>query len=179
MRVFLAIPISENIKDKILKVQREIVDEGIKLVGRENLHITLRFFGELEEEEVKRIIEILNSFEYPQFKIKIKGIGTFPNINFIRIIWIGIEGEEIHRLKISIDNFLTKINLKREELWKPHLTIARVKFLKNKKKLVDKISSLSEYEIGFEEVSKIVLYESILKKPSPIYKEIYLKHFFK
>ena len=106
-RVFLGIPISEEIKNKVKEIGKELnsVEGGFKVVKPENLHLTLKFLGEVEEKKIEKIKEIVSSLDLGnKFKVKVRKIGAFPNHDYVKVIWFGLEDdEEIFTLHKKID----------------------------------------------------------------------------
>ncbi|MEO2116937.1 MAG: RNA 2',3'-cyclic phosphodiesterase [Methanocaldococcus sp.] len=170
MRLFLAIDIPEEIKEEIAKFQGQFKMKGIKLVEKENLHITVKFLGEVDEEKLKEILNLDLSIQ--PVKIKLKTLGTFPNPNYIRVIWIGAYNENLIEIFKEIDKKLSNLGFKREREYVPHLTIGRVKFIDNKKKLKDRIEKYKDIDFGEFEVNHIKLYKSTLTPNGPIYEVI-------
>ncbi|XRO77528.1 RNA 2',3'-cyclic phosphodiesterase [Methanocaldococcus sp. 10A] len=167
MRLFLAIDIPENLKNKIKEFQEHFKMKGIKLVEKENLHITVKFLGEVDEEKLKEILDLDLSIE--PIKIKLKHIGTFPNSNYIKVIWIKVENENLIEIFKNIDKKLSNLGFKKEKEYVPHLTIGRVKFIDNKKKLKDRIEKYKDIDFGEFEAKHIKLYKSTLTPNGPIY----------
>ena len=99
LRAFLAIDLDDDLKPKINKVIKEFkqIDTRIKYVELTNLHLTLKFFGDIDTNGLevleKAIANVLDDFR--PFKINIKGCGAFPNSNHIKVIWVGIEDDAI------------------------------------------------------------------------------------
>jgi 2'-5' RNA ligase len=168
MRCFLAIDLPEEIKDKIEGIKRDFKIKGIKLVEKENLHITIKFLGEIDEETVEKIKNLDLSIN--PIKVKIKNIGIFPNENYIRVIWLG--ATNLVDLFKEIDEKLSDIGFKKEREYVPHVTIGRVKFIENKKALKDKIEKHRKIDIGEFEVRSIKLMKSTLTPNGPIYEVI-------
>jgi 2'-5' RNA ligase len=173
MRCFIAIDIPEEIKEKIMKIEKELeekIKESAKFVERENLHITLKFLGEIEENKAQKIKEIINSIPFTPFKIKLKGVGVFPNEKFIRVIWIGGESKELEDIAKYLDEKLKSEKFKSEEFI-IHLTIARVK---SKVNISDFLKKYQGYEFGefeVDNVSQIKLKKSILTSKGPVYED--------
>ena len=98
MRLFIACPIPEEIKQNIRKVLDTLKESNadIRWVKPENMHITLKFLGEVEEERVPRIIErVPRALEgIGPFSTEARGVGIFPNTRNARVLWIGLENEE-------------------------------------------------------------------------------------
>ena len=188
MRAFIAIPCQDELKDKILNFQDQIKNFGkIKLVEKENIHLTLKFLGDVDENKIKDIIEILNSISNnknnknnnknnKKFEINLCGIGAFPDENYIKILWVGVSSgsEEISSLQQQIDEQLKILNFKKEKKFHPHFTIARVKFLnsRNKGELQRVLKENSDTDFGEFEVCGFQLMKSELTSSGPIYSVI-------
>ncbi|WP_423792575.1 RNA 2',3'-cyclic phosphodiesterase [Methanocaldococcus indicus] len=170
MRVFLAIDIPKDIKNKIYELQKDFKIKGIKLVEKENLHITVKFLGEVDDNTLNKILNL--NLEIPKTKIELKGLGTFPNENYIRVIWIGVYGEGLINIFKEIDNKLNTLGFEKERSYVPHLTLGRVKFIENKKLLKEKINKNKDIFIGEFETNSIKLYKSTLTPTGPIYEVI-------
>ncbi len=174
MRVFLAIEIDEKLTDKIYEVQREFMkcEAPIKLVETENLHFTLKFFGEVDQDKIDQINRAIDAKidKHKSFIIKIKGMGVFPNENYIRVVWLGMDNfEPFSHLQMDLDEDFQKMGFKKERSYTPHLTIARVKGAKNKDELLATLKGLDDIEIGEMNIKKIVLKKSELTPAGPIY----------
>ena len=177
MRVFLAIEIDEKLKDKISEVQKEFAkcDAPVKYVETENLHCTLKFFGEIDDNKLNEVIGVIENKikDHKPFKINIKKTGVFPNEKYVRVLWLGMEDvEPFSNLQKDLDEDFVKMGFKKERSYIPHLTIGRVKGSKNKEELLSKLKDLGEVEIGEMDISKIVLKKSELTPVGPIYTTI-------
>lgn len=173
MRCFIAINLPDEIKNKIVEVAKGLPNKGIKKVERQNLHLTLKFLGEIDEKKVLEIKEVLENINFNRFEVSLKNFGFFPDRNFIKVVWIGIEKgkEKIIELQKQIDSELEKIGFKKEKNFEPHLTIARVKFLENKKEFLDIFNKL-KFEDNFS-VSNFDLMRSFLRREGPVYEKIF------
>ncbi len=167
MRCFLAVPISEEVRKKIVEFQHSLPD-GLKLVEPENLHLTCKFLGnvsEVELQEIKKKLSLNGAFE-----LVLKGVGVFPNRNYIRVIWVGAEEPEKYiELQKKIDEQLASVGFKKEREYIPHLTLARVR-----RKLED-ISFLEknkEKVFGTVQVGHVDLMESKLGPGGPTYTKV-------
>ncbi len=177
MRLFIAIDLNKELKDKIKNIEDELkkLDLPIKFVEPENLHFTLKFLGEVSEERVKEIektvSEVLKDFK--PFKVFIQDFGYFGSPNYIRTLWLGLKegGKEIIEISEKLDEVLSYIR-KNEHEPKPHLTIGRVKSNKNKEILLKEIEKLKNVKIGEFYVNKIKLKKSVLTKKGPIYSDL-------
>ena len=144
-----------HLKDNIQKIQETIKDTNsckINYVKTENIHLTLKFFGEINERKEKQIIKIVEKTikDYKHYTIKLAKIGAFPNIKRPRVIWTGIKDK--HNVTINLikelDNEFNKIGFKKERDYVPHITIGRVKEIHDKKLLNETLKELKNEYIG-------------------------------
>lgn len=177
MRAFLGISISDELKHKILEIQKKFSDFDIKFVEPENLHFNLKFFREISDEQVEGLKKILEEIteKFEPFEIEIKGLGVFPNKNYIRVIWMGVkEGfNTITSMAESIQDSIETIGFLREEKFVPHLTLGRVRTARNKEELKNLVTDLENIEIGKMEVDAIRLFRSKLSPHGPVYEEVF------
>ena len=177
MRVFLAVEIDENLLNKIYDVQRELMkcEAPVKYVETENLHCTLKFFGEIDDNKLNNVIKTIENKikNHEPFKINIKKTGVFPNERYVRVLWLGLEDfEPFSNLQKDLDEDFVKMGFKKERSYTPHLTIGRVKGSRNKEELLEKLKDMGDVEIGEMDISKIVLKKSELTPVGPIYTTI-------
>ncbi len=178
LRVFIAVDISNPEVLAKLEKARDLLLESkadLKPVSTENMHITIRFIGEIPVDVVNQICQLLNTVEFKPFKVHVKGIGVFPNITRPRVVWAGIsEGiEELSRIYEVIEKMLRKIGIPAQrEKFIPHITLVRVKSGRNRNTLIKIIESLANEDFGEFIVDRIVLKKSILTPSGPIYSDI-------
>jgi len=169
IRTFICIRFNDEIVKEIARVQEEL--GKIKFTGKmtelENLHLTLKFLGEIGEEKLEEIRKKLREIKFNAFELKLGIAGTFSVRGNPRIVWIKAEGKEIWELQKKIDDSLKEL-FKKEERFMSHLTIARVKYVKNKKAFVEYAKGLGVKEIKLR-VDRFYLMKSELKPPMPIY----------
>jgi RNA 2',3'-cyclic 3'-phosphodiesterase len=174
MREFLAVDIDPKHLNKIAEIQRGLsdADAPVKFVERENLHLTLKFFGEISDTKNKEIISIVQEKlkKYQPFPLHIKRMGVFPNLGYIRVVWLGIEEpNNFSVIQKDLDHDFINMGFKKERSYTPHLTIGRVKGAHNKEALVAKIKELEEVDIGKMTIDRVVLKKSELTPAGPIY----------
>jgi len=173
IRGFIAIEIDET--SKIIDFNNEIkkTEANIKLVESNNMHLTLKFLGDINEESIEKIEEkIKESVEgIKPFNIELIGTGVFPNKNYIKVIWIGIEkGEKLITIAQKIDERLVNLGFKKEKRkFSPHLTIGRVKSAKDKKKIIQIVEKYNNILFSENIVDTIKLIKSELTPEGPIY----------
>jgi len=181
-RCFISIDI--EIPSKIIEIEREIEKTGgnVKLVEPKNMHLTLKFLGNTNEEMIDELENMIKESikDVEPFKIQIKGTGVFPNEKYIKIIWLGIQnGEKITQIAEKIDEKVSKLGFKKEKRsFSPHLTIGRVRNAKNKDKILKMIEKYKDLLFAEKIVDTINLKRSELTPQGPIYttlREIKLK----
>ena len=141
----------------------------------ENLHLTLKFFGDIDTEGIdllsSRISEVVSNFD--NFNVKIKGCGAFPNTNRSKVIWLGLEEDEtVKKLHDELDKEFVKLGFDKDKKFSSHLTIGRMKSGKGKNEIKSTIEEFSEIEIGEMDVDRIVLKKSTLTPQGPIYEDL-------
>ena len=173
MRAFIAVEISNpEILKKIQTFQDEFKIKA-KPTRIDQIHFTLQFLGEINEEKCEQVKNMLKKLEFSQFKLSLQGIGAFPNFRNPQVIWVGCDksgAEKLSNIAKEIGNNLTSLGLGNDKKFKPHLTVFRVK---NK---IDDISSIingvSETDFGTHVISKIKLKRSILSPKGPEYSDL-------
>jgi len=189
-RCFLAIDLESVLIGKIEEIQKEFkqTTNNIKYVEKENLHFTLKFFGNINKNKINNITEATNKVlaniktdttnNPKETQLTLKGIGTFPNKNYMKILWIGTENNRfLNNLQKELDLEFEKLGFKMEKNFKTHLTIGRIRNLKNKKEFKSKIEELKNIKIGTMSISKISFKMSELTPTGPIYSNIKVFNF--
>lgn len=126
IRLFTAVPIPADIRHTLHAMGQSL--PGAKAVAEEQIHITLRFIGEVEGSIYKDIKESLHTIEAPPFSVAIQGVGHFPPRGKPRVLWAGLQPtDELVRLKRKIDTCLIDCGLPPDNRkFSPHVTIARI-----------------------------------------------------
>lgn len=172
MRSFIAIEINN---EQILAALEELrkVKADLRPVGEQNLHLTLKFLGEIQEGDVEKIhAAMCSAFDaFGAFEVSLRGIGVFPSLSYARVVWIGFEKgrEKLIDMQRALDEELGKLGFGREKKFEPHLTIARVKSPLGKEELKKFVLARKESEFGSAAVEKIELKKSVLTPRGAIY----------
>jgi len=174
-RLFAAIkiqPAPEFIKT-LVQLSGELRHERIKWVDSNNIHLTLKFFGETDEKLIPGIKKALQdaASQSERFIIKIRRTGIFGSRYDPKVVWFGLDPDaRMDRLAV---NTFTELKIAGWEPdrqnFVPHLTIGRIKELKDKALFQQVIDKYRYVSIQEQEVSEIILYESILRKEGPLY----------
>jgi len=178
-RLFAAIKIHPSARyiNVFNEISSSLRHERIKWVEPENMHLTLKFFGETDEKQIPAIrqaIETAVSQSGP-FTIKIANTGIFGSRYDPKVIWFGIEKNSLlEDLAQNIFTELSKCGWEQDrQNFVPHLTIGRIKELKDKPLFQKIISQYNTVEIQEEKVTEITLYESILRREGPLYINVF------
>ncbi len=176
MRCFIAIDVeSEKISNIVSELKKY---SGIKAVEPQNIHITLKFLGEINEKTAEKIYNIMQELfnQTEKFEIYIKKLGAFPNERYPRVLWIGIEKnrDKIIDMQKKLDEKLSYLGFKKEKSYEPHITIARVKTSSGRKIVQSFLNKAKDLDIGTYTVEEIKLKKSVLTREGPIYSDLYV-----
>ncbi len=175
VRAFIGIDIDEAVRQKLSVAQDQLWTTGaqLKLVELPNIHVTMKFLGEVPEDKIGAITETLKKAAAGtgQFDIGVKGIGVFPNLRYIRVVWAGVvEGSDrVIGFQQGIDRELRPLGFRSEQDFVPHLTIARVKTAKQKERLAAFVKEMADAEFGMTRAQAVELKQSKLTPRGPIY----------
>lgn len=173
-RVFIAIEFSDDVIKEVARIQ-ELIGK-VKFTGKmtelENLHLTLKFLGEIDDEKVLEVKRRLKEINFDKMKLKIGKIGTFSIYGNPSIVWVKIEGTGIYDLQKRIDSALSGL-FANEERFMGHLTVARIKYVKDKKGFLERLNSIHVKPIELD-ISEFKLKKSDLKGKGigPIYSDL-------
>ncbi len=171
MRCFIAIELPQEIKARIFHEVEILKDSGLikgNFVQKEGLHLTIKFLGDTTEEQVKKIKESLKKIKFKPFDITIKDFGFFPSEDHIKVLWLGVYSDKIKDFFKVVHEATPEFKISHED-FSPHLTLARVKSVKNKESLLDKIKHLKKINNAFV-VKDFVLMKSELTREGTKYK---------
>lgn len=175
MRTFISFELPEEVKAEIFKRFDNLKNSGIVIgnfVEKENLHLTLKFLGNISEEELNKIQEKLSEIDFPNFEIETGEIGFFPSNEYVKIIWVGLNSDNILKLKKIIDDKMGEIGLPLDnKKFSSHITVARIKKMKNKDEFLKRINDLNFKKYKFK-ANNFSLIKSELMRDGPIYKLI-------
>jgi 2'-5' RNA ligase len=176
IRAFLAVESSSELRARTTILIRELAScpAAVKWVQPENLHLTLKFFGDVKERDVAEISSAAAQAvaTLPSFNIECDRLGAFPNDGRPRTVWIGVRRgeEEMVALHDAIDNTLAKLGFARERRrFHPHITVGRVRGGTGLEQLGELIRQRAEYPLASLHVSEVVLMSSELRPAGPVY----------
>ena len=173
MRAFIAVevPAFTGIADCIGELKG--LDARIKTVEAGNLHLTLKFLGEISEERAERLAAALESIDVPQFSFELESAGAFPNLKNPKVIWAGVNDDgSLSSLQKQVEDICASLGFEREKReFSPHLTVGRVKD-RNTRGIRPVVERYSGAHFGTVEVREIKLKRSVLTPQGPIYSDI-------
>lgn len=169
MRVFVAVDIPKGVMEDLKEIQKYLREAELKPV--KDFHLTLKFLGEVSEPRVEEVKEALKQIKFKSFKAQLTEIGVFPNPNYVRVVWVGVSPEDFISLQKQVDNSLEKLGFKKDNRFHPHLTLARVKFVKDKENFKKIFGNIKIEKREFE-VNEFKLIKSTLTREGPIYEDL-------
>ena len=185
IRAFIAIKLPDFIKNDLKDAQKTMLANGIKAkyISPENMHLTLKFMGNIDYYLLPEIRDILTrSAQYAKpIRLSLKGIGAFPNSRSPKIIWAGINGEtqKLATLHTKLEQGLSNIGIPEEKReFHGHLTLARIKRNRlSAQKFERVIQQTRQFESVKFTADRLILFQSILMPEGPIYKELFFAKF--
>lgn len=178
LRTFVAVKVEPSpvLQETMNDLKQKLAGEQVKWVEPNNLHLTLKFLGDTLPSQVDEIGEELNQAAklFFAFTFRLEGLGFFKSRGMPRVLFVHInEGEVLQHLADEIDSRLAKLGYQPEKRpFKPHLTLARIKYLKNKKVFYEAVEKYRSTFMQTTEINELVFYRSILKPHGPEYKSI-------
>lgn len=177
MRCFIAINLTKETLSNIGDFSKKLAEADFlkaNFVKSDNLHLTLKFLGDIDAGKVQEIKRLLEQLKFGPFEICIKGVGGFPNENFVKVLWLGIEkgAGETTKLQRDLDDKLARIDFQRDKRFVPHLTIARVKYVRDKSSLSNLFSENHDKEFGSFWCDELHLIKSELTPGGLVYMEL-------
>ncbi len=170
MRVFLAIDLPDDAKREIMRVEGILRRNDFlqaKFVEEENLHLTLKFFGDILEKEAGMIADVLRGVRFPAFSCKLGKLGLFDD----KILWIDLEDHgEIKKMHDLVDMKLGDF-FESDIRFHNHVALARIKRIKDKARLAELLEKIQIQPTSFE-VVEYKLKKSELTSQGPVYEDV-------
>jgi len=175
-RAFISVDLERFSSLKSLVQEVSAASSSLKTVNTDQIHLTLKFLGDTAENLVPSIVSIMKDSVQgvEPFKIRLVGTGAFPNLDYMRVLWVGLEdGGILGPIARNLDVSLSKFGFEREERgFSPHVTIARVKGSQGKDKVKAVLGEHQAEVFGEQQVSNIRLKKSVLTPEGPVYSTV-------
>lgn len=177
MRAFLALDLSPETRAALAQVQAKLRSETVhvKWVEPEQIHLTLRFFVDLQPEQQQRLGLSMNELvrRCAPFSYKVRGMGFFASGEKLRVLWFGIDDTSgrLVALQKTIEQSLAPLRLAKEERpFRAHLTLGRLREPSREPQLVQVLKTMNNLEAGVERPDRLRLYQSTLTSEGPVYR---------
>jgi 2'-5' RNA ligase len=177
VRAFLALEIDEAIRDALARAQRTIGDAGAKVrwVAPENLHLTLHFLGEVADEALAEVCDVVAAAaaEVRPFEFRVRGVAPVPpRGRSLRMIWAGVDDPtgRLAELHAALGLALEGLGFRQERrAFRPHITMARVKLARNPDALRRAAAAFAETDFGTRLAEEVVAFSSQLTRSGAVY----------
>ena len=183
LRTFIAVSLSGEIRDCLSRLQDilKTSNADVKWVKKDNIHLTLKFLGEIENKKIDEIIKAIDSLSnsISAFQLEISSIGAFPKKEAPRVIWVGLsQGDsETKQIAKELENAISKLGIPGESRpFSSHITLGRVRSALNRKQLIEQLNYLEgnfPKERPTCKIDKITLFKSTLTPLGPIYEVLH------
>jgi 2'-5' RNA ligase len=133
MRLFLALELRESVRDELERAIAPLraIETGLSWAAPDKRHLTLRFFGEVDDAGAERIVAAADEVArgHRPFSMQLGGIGAFPNFRRARVVWIGVETEpRLELLHHDLELGFERVGFEVEgRAFRPHVTLARIR----------------------------------------------------
>jgi len=175
IRSFIAFDMdNEQVFARLAAAQKLLRETGadLKFVEPQNIHVTMRFLGDISPGMVDKIHQAMTNVRFTPFSIQLRGLGVFPSLNYPRVVWAGMtEGaDQLKGIFTQLEPQVRELGFEADSYgFSPHLTIARVRSGANKQHLADLVTKKSDYEFGVIKADCLRLKRSVLSPKGPTY----------
>jgi len=176
MRCFIAIELPEEVRNQLLTLQRRqaALDRGIRWTQPEQMHLTLKFLGEVPDAEVLRTGEAMAAVatKFSPITLAVRGVGCFPPGGAVRILWVGIDDPTgvLGRLRNACEEAFASLGFARERRgYTPHLTLGRVRDPGFSVQIREAVRKEAGFDAGRVRAEEVVLFQSILSPAGSTY----------
>ncbi|GLI35639.1 RNA 2',3'-cyclic phosphodiesterase [Desulforhabdus amnigena] len=184
IRTFIAFDLPVNVQESLQRLQSELkkTEAHVSWVKPERIHLTLKFLGDVSPEQIPAIQSALEviAASTRSFRLKVAGCGAFPTIKQMRVVWVGIRGDEapLKELQGQVEQAMVPLGFKAEDRpFKAHLTLGRVKGRQRLRSLQDALMTYHAFEAEDFDVTELVLYKSELRPEGARYTPLFRSSF--
>jgi len=179
VRTFIAIVLDNSLHPTMSRIIEKLSSSNakVKWVEPENVHLTLKFLGNVEEERLPEVFEACERAvkDMRAIDLEMKALGCFPDVKSPRIVWLGIErgAEGVRKLQERVESELRAVGFPKEEkTFKAHLTIGRVKGKQGLSRLCRLLEEEKNFFVGSMRCEKISVMKSKTLPAGPVYSEL-------
>ena len=171
IRIFAGIPLPDDVRMRLVGLCSGL--PGARWVAPDNLHVTLRFIGEVDEAEAEDIDAALAAVRHPGFELSLEGVDCFGSGKKLRVVWVGVERKDaLMHLYEKVESVLVRLGQKPEgRKYKPHVTLARLRETP-RRRLGAFLETGSPFRAGPFAVGRFTLYRSFLGRHGAYYEAL-------
>ncbi len=179
IRCFISIDVDDDhILSEVTSVVSTLLGLGgdLKAVERENIHLTLKFLGNVSPSKLQQTKTALDRVKFAPFKMEIKGAGAFPSLARMNVIWVGIEEgwTQVQQIYEQTESFLGDLGFRREaRAFSPHITVARVRSGRRSDEIASVLRKLEDKSFGAFLAESVRLKQSTLLSSGPEYSTLF------
>jgi len=188
VRAFIAIELDRPMQDELARFERRLQDDPagrfVRWVVPQNIHLTLKFLGNIQSEVVPRLADVLTDAvrQFTPFELQTQNVGAFPNLHRPNNIWVGLAGDtrQTALLTRAVEDACAGLGLPRDDRgFTPHLTLGRLKreVSSGERTAVGKLIQAHSINSLVVRVDHIALISSDLRSGGPIYSRLALLRF--
>lgn len=179
IRSFIAIEVPPAVKSRIEELVRDLRGTGadVKWVRPEGIHLTLKFLGSVLPEDLEKIARAISPVVgfWAPFEVGVQGMGCFPSPRNPRVVWVGVDRgkDSLLSLQQNVEIEMAELSFPAESRpFFPHLTLGRVRSLREKGKLSRAVESYKAVEVGIFPAREVILFQSELKPSGAVYTKL-------
>ena len=173
MRAFVGVPVDKAVAARIYAVRTAFGDGAVRWIPAENLHLTLKFLGNVEEAQVASIRSVLREALAGAVAVPVTaaGLGVFPDARRPRVLWVGLAGRELARLAGRVEGALEPLGFENAATaFRPHATIGRWRRPELRgKDLREELARWRDREFGTFRIDEVTLFRSVLQPAGAVY----------
>lgn len=178
IRTFIAVPLAEGVRTAAVRLMERVREDGdgIKWVPTDNLHLTLKFLGDVENVMTPQVCEVVRDVvgQFEPFELSFAGAGAFPNLDRPRVFYAGVRDESGSLTKIvgRLEDAYAELGFKREPReYRPHLTLGRARRSGRRPspELIERLRGEQATRLGEMPVDTVQVMASFLEKKGPSY----------
>jgi len=179
IRSFVSIDFEDSqVLSRIKSVMSSLSALGgdLKPVEEDNIHLTLKFLGNVSASKLEEIKSSLTQVTFPPFSLEIKGAGAFPSLKRMNVVWVGVgEGwSQVELIYEQTEKLLHQLGFSRETRpFSPHITVARVKSGRKRDEIAAFLGHLTDESFGTSNVQSVRLKQSVLSPSGPKYSTLF------
>ena len=179
IRSFVSIDIDDDhVLSELASVFSSLQNIGadLKTVERENIHVTLKFLGNVGSSKLTQVRAALGEVKFTPFSLQVRGAGAFPNLFRINVVWVGLgDGwSQVEAIYAQTEKLLAAAGFNRETRgFSPHVTVARVKSARKRDEIASFLHGITERTFGTLHVDRVRLKQSVLSSSGPKYSTLF------